>query len=151
MIHQRRDNRAATIDDVVVVIEDVDGRDGAAHGDDYARRRTTAEDDPFLCPCCRSARACNRSLLCRRSLRGGGRRASIASLSFVGGGRRTRRPCPPREDGGDLGVDVVARIDGRRDDRAAIIDVVVVIEDVDGRDGAERGDNNARQRTMDDV
>ncbi len=51
--------------------------------------------------------------------------------------RRTRRPRPPREDGGDSGADIVARVDGRRDDRAATIDVVVVvIEDVDGRDGA---------------
>jgi hypothetical protein len=55
-------------------------------------------------------------------------------------GRHTRHPRPHREDGGDSGADVVARVDGRRDDRAATIDVVVVvIEDVDGRDGAERG------------
>jgi hypothetical protein len=120
MIHWRRDNRAATIDIVVVVIEDVDGRDGAAHGDNYARRRTTAEEDPFLGLCRRSSRARDRSLL------------------------------PPREDGGDSGADVVARVNGRRDDRAATIDVVVVIEDVDERDGAERGDNDARRRTMDD-
>ena len=41
-------------------------------------------------------------------------------------GRRTRRPRPPREDGSDSGADVVARV-GRRDDRAATIDVVVVV------------------------
>jgi hypothetical protein len=41
-------------------------------------------------------------------------------------------------------VDVVARVDGRRDDRATTIDVVVVVvvEDVDGRDGAKRGDDD---------
>ena len=63
--------------------------------------------------------------------------------------RRTRRPHPLREDGGDSGADIVARVDGRRDDRAATIDVVVVavvvvIDDVDGRDGAERGDDDGR-------
>ena len=63
--------------------------------------------------------------------------------------RRTRRPHPPREDGGDSGADIVARVDGRRDDRAATIDVVVVvIEDVDERDGAGAecgdGDDGAR-------
>ncbi len=62
--------------------------------------------------------------------------------------RRTCRPRPPREDGGDSGADIVTCVNGRRDDRAATIDVVVaVIEDVDGRDGAERGDDGARQRT----
>ena len=81
-------------------------------------------------------------------------------------GRHTRHPRPHREDGGDSGADVVARVDGRRDDRAATIDVVVarvdgrrddraatidvvvvVIEDVDGRDGAQRGNDDARRRT----
>ena len=61
----------------------------------------------------------------------------------------TRCRHPPREDGGDLGADIVARVDGRRDDRAATIDVVVVvIEDVDERDGAgaecRDGDDGAR-------
>ena len=37
-------------------------------------------------------------------------------------GRRTRRPHPPREAGGDSGADVIARVDGRRDDRAATIE-----------------------------
>ena len=51
--------------------------------------------------------------------------------------------------GGDSGADIVARVDGRRDDRAATIDVVVVvIEDVDERDGAGAecgdGDDGAR-------
>jgi hypothetical protein len=62
-------------------------------------------------------------------------------------GRRTRRPAPPREAAGDSGADVVARVDGRRDDRAATIDVVVVVVISMGRDGAERGNNDARQRT----
>ena len=56
-----------------------------------------------------------------------------------------------RDEGrlGNLGVDVAARVDGRRDDRAATIDafVVVIIEDVDGRDGAEHGDDDARRGT----
>ena len=50
-----------------------------------------------------------------------------------------------------MGADVVARVDGRHDDRASTIDVVVVfIEDVDGRDGAKRGDDDARRRTTAD-
>ena len=66
-------------------------------------------------------------------------------------GRHTRHPRPHREDGGDSGADVVARVDGRRDDRAATIDVVVVvIEYVVGRDGAERGDDDERRRTTAD-
>ena len=107
LVDGRRDDRAATIDVVVivVVIEDVDGRDGAL------------------------------ALLCRQ-------RAPHSSPLSPPGGRR-------RFEGG------VARVDGRRDDRAATIDVVVVavvvvIEDVDGRDGAERGDDDARRRTTAD-
>ena len=101
LVDGRRDDRAATIDVVVivVVIEDVDGRDGAL------------------------------ALLCRQ-------RAPHSSP-----------PSPPgrwRRFGGG-----VARVDRRRDDRAATIDVVVVvIEDVDERDGAGAecgdGDDGAR-------
>ena len=101
LVDGRRDDRAATIDVVVivVVIEDVDGRDGAL------------------------------ALLCRQ-------RAPHSSP-----------PSPPgrwRRFGGG-----VARVDGRRDDRAATIDVVVVvvvIEDINGRDGAgaECVDDGAR-------
>jgi hypothetical protein len=105
LVDGRRNDPAATIDVVVIVviIEDVDGRDGAL------------------------------ALLCRQ-------RAPHSSP-----------PSPPgrwRRFGGG-----VARVDGRRDDRAATIDVVVVvvvIEDVDGRDGAERDDYDARRRTTAD-